>query len=353
MFHHLPPIRHFIRFLLFFLTIFIANTIILFESSHNCKCSSHSPPNYSSTRKTFYKILNNSEDEKTSLDVYSIWCLDMAYRLDTEQYLPQSPVLQAPSLNSTRLHRLPYRYSQWQSSPLLPRRLTPCEHNLAMRLLMIIDRICRTQQITFMIYEGTLLGSLRHHDIIPWDDDIDVTIPYEERYRFLDLIQQMNTTSLQVNVLRRKNKIKYYKLSFKNTLPAGEFSWNFPFVDIFFYLRNETYFWVREVHDPGDGIKVKYVFPLVMRPLGELWLPAPRKPRQMFKFDPFDECKGYWWDHRKEESIEEISIKCDEVRNVYPFAERHNQSTSIEILKLNDTIIHTISYTDKNSFLFD
>jgi hypothetical protein len=277
----------------------------------------------------------------------------MAYRLDNEQYLPQSPVLQAPSLNSTRLHRLPYRYSQWQSSPLLPRGFTPCEHNLAMRLLMIIERLCRTHQITFMMSDGTLLGSLRHHDIIPWDDDIDVMIPYEERLRFLDLIQKMNTTSVQTNLFGNKKKPKYYKISFKNTLPAGEKPWNFPFVDIFFYLRNETHFWVWEVTAPGDAMKVKYVFPLAMRPLGELWLPAPRKPRRMFKFDPFDECKGHRWDHRKEDRAEETSIKCDELRHIYPFAERHNQSDSIEILKINDTIIHTISYTDKNSFLFD
>jgi LicD family protein len=217
--------------------------------------------------------------------------------------------------------------------------------------LMIIARICRKHQITYMISYGTLLGSLRHHDIIPWDDDIDVMIPYEERLRFLDLIQKMNTTSVQTNLFGNQKKPRYYKISFKNTLPAGDEPWNFPFVDVFFYVKNETYLW--ETDGPNVIVKTKYVFPLVMRPLGELWLPAPRKPRRMFKFDPFDECKGHWWDHRKEGSAKETSIKCDELRHIYPFAERHNQSDSIEILKINDTIIHIISYTDKNSFLFD
>jgi hypothetical protein len=73
----------------------------------------------------------------------------------------------------------------------------------------------------------------------------------------------------------------------------------------------------------------------------------------MFKFDPFDECNGGSYNHRRERTSRVIKLKCDELRHIYPFAERHNQSDAIEILKLNDTIIHTISYTDKNSFLFD
>ena len=38
--------------------------------------------------------------------------------------------------------------------------------------LTVLNRI----NATYMLYAGSLIGSYRHHDIIPWDDDIDLFI---------------------------------------------------------------------------------------------------------------------------------------------------------------------------------
>ncbi|CAF2672730.1 unnamed protein product [Rotaria sp. Silwood2] len=336
-------IRQVAPIILFCLFISVFIILISLESSQYFKFSLCHFLNFSSKPKTFYKILNNTEDEKTSVDCNSIWCLDMANRLDSEQYLPESPFLLAAPINSTRLHRLPYRYSQWKSSPSLARLFTPCEHNLAMRLLMIIERICRKDNITFMLIYGSLLGSYRHHDVIPWDDDIDIMIPIEEHTHFIDIIKQMNKTLVQHDALSNgKGEPRYYKIFFKNTSPAGRYSWNFPFIDIFFYATNETHLW--ETDYPSTITKKENVFPLVMRPFGELWLPTPRKPQEIFKFDPFDDCKGHTWNHRNEIRQKEISVKCNDLKHIYPFVERQNQSDAIEILRTHDTIIHTVFY---------
>ena len=329
----------FIYLFLFKFIIFIS-----FQSSHSSKCSSCSFTNYSlTTQNSFYPSPNNIEDEQTSLDSYSIWCLNMAHRLDTESFLPRSPTLRAPSIYSSRLNRLPYRYSQWQSSPRLPRGFTPCEHNLAMRLLMIIERMCRKHHITFMLADGSLLGSWRHHDIIPWDDDIDVMIPIEEKDRFIGLIEKMNETSVKYSTLSsRKGKRKYYKISFKNTPSAGSYDWNFPFVDVFLYEKNRTHLW--QMADPDTTIRVKYIFPLVMRPFGEIWLPAARKPQKIFAFNPYDDCIGHFWSHKNETGQEEITMKCADLKDIYPFTHRKNGTNTEEILKLNGTIIQTIIY---------
>jgi lipopolysaccharide cholinephosphotransferase len=46
------------------------------------------------------------------------------------------------------------------------------------------DRICREKGIHYSLHGGTLLGAERNHQIIPWDDDIDVSMTREEFNRF-------------------------------------------------------------------------------------------------------------------------------------------------------------------------
>lgn len=44
-------------------------------------------------------------------------------------------------------------------------------------LLKEIDRICKKYGLTYFVTNGTLLGTIRHHGFIPWDDDLDVMMP--------------------------------------------------------------------------------------------------------------------------------------------------------------------------------
>ena len=57
-------------------------------------------------------------------------------------------------------------------------------------ILEAIDAICRRHDICYWLDGGTLLGAVRHGGFIPWDDDIDIAMPWEEMQRFVKVAQE-------------------------------------------------------------------------------------------------------------------------------------------------------------------
>ncbi|WP_368124243.1 LicD family protein, partial [Bacteroides thetaiotaomicron] len=57
-------------------------------------------------------------------------------------------------------------------------------------ILDYIDEICKKNDISYFLSYGTMLGAVRHKGMIPWDDDIDISLYREDYERLLKAIEE-------------------------------------------------------------------------------------------------------------------------------------------------------------------
>jgi lipopolysaccharide cholinephosphotransferase len=60
---------------------------------------------------------------------------------------------------------------------------------ISLEILRTVADICEAQNLRYALIYGTLIGAVRHHDYIPWDDDVDIMMPrpdYDKLLAYLD-----------------------------------------------------------------------------------------------------------------------------------------------------------------------
>ena len=127
---------------------------------------------------------------------------------------------------------------------------------ICLELVKEVDRVCRLNGIEYTLDGGTLLGAIREHGFIPWDDDADIAMTRSEYQKFYKACKKdldKEHFFLQEFKTDPHYPWGYSKLRMKGThlIQTGQEHLRFQdgiFIDIFIYDPVPNNFILRRIH---------------------------------------------------------------------------------------------------------
>ena len=88
---------------------------------------------------------------------------------------------------------------------------------LTLETLLLTQKFLDENHLKFFLGEGTMLGAVRHHGFIPWDDDVDILMPREDYERLVELAKEGKVPE-ELNFDALENNDKHWVLGAKMQL---------------------------------------------------------------------------------------------------------------------------------------
>src|SRR6218665_201185 len=230
-----------------------------------------------------------------------------------------------------RKHFLDFRIEAYFLCPL-----TPFDMEWVGRMFRVFIEAVEGANLTYFIYGGTLVGSLRHHNRIPWDDEVDIIMRADDRPRITEVLSRMEP---DYGLFIADND--YWAYQWKFYPMAGRYlfrrQYRTPFIDLFFYRENETHVWnTHPDYLPEETWLRRHIFPLRRRPFGELSVIAPcNGPAVVRSYYNISVCSSREFNHMIDRRIssQPVSVPCDRLAHMYPFVRSRQVNGSSFVLE--------------------
>jgi len=72
-----------------------------------------------------------------------------------------------------------------------------------------VEVVLEKNDVTYWGWAATLIGALHHKGIIPWDDDIDLSMPVEDYNRFTEIAQSELSENIFFQTKKRDSEFKF------------------------------------------------------------------------------------------------------------------------------------------------
>lgn len=86
----------------------------------------------------------------------------------------------------------------------------PALREIHLRLIDEFARVCEKHQLKYWLEFGTLLGAYREKNFIPWDDDMDISMPIDDYNKFLKVANSELPSDLFVQNFKTDPEFKQY-----------------------------------------------------------------------------------------------------------------------------------------------
>jgi len=74
-------------------------------------------------------------------------------------------------------------------------------------MLFDVVNLFEKKKIIYHLEGGTLLGIVRDNDLLPWDHDVDISIPYNEIEKFLKVKKELYKKGYKISTRRSKSSM--------------------------------------------------------------------------------------------------------------------------------------------------
>ncbi|KAL8586101.1 hypothetical protein ACOMHN_065064 [Nucella lapillus] len=219
--------------------------------------------------------------------------------------------------------------------------LTPREKSHLLYLLEIFAQTCGTHDLTFFLLENSLLGSVRHHGLVPWRDvSVTVGMSKEQQKVVREVLEGVKGVVLMWPDPNR------WSLRLQDTPPDPPTFSRMTYIAIQFYQQNRSHVWADSWNSRLFSAALSRVFPLALRPFEGHMMPVPCDVTSVLGGAP-DVLRQCWVvveDLHEAEFREAGLVSCDVLSRVFPFVTRRlamTSRTTIEQVTVNGTLLST------------